>query len=52
MESMVARKLTKDLENRGVLPPNQGGFRPGKATWENAAAFAYDVYEGFQRKDR
>ena len=52
MESMVARKLTKDLENRGVLPPNQGGFRPGKATWENAAAFAYDVYEGFQRKEQ
>ena len=27
-----------------------GGFRPEKCTWENAAAFAYDVYEGFQRK--
>ena len=52
MESMVARKLTKDLEKRGVLPPNQGGFRPGKATWENAAAFAHDVYEGFQRKEQ
>ena len=28
-----------------------GGVRPGKCKWENAAAFAYDVYEGFQRKE-
>ena len=27
------------------------GFRPGKCTWENAAAFTYDVYEGFLRKE-
>ena len=27
-----------------------GGGRPGKCSWKNAAAFAYDVYEGFQRK--
>ena len=47
---MCARKLARDLENRGILPPNQGGFRAGKSTWENAAAFAYDVFEGFQRK--
>ena len=52
MESIIARKLTRDLEQREILPPNQGGFRPGKSTWENAAAFAYDVYEGFQRKQQ
>ena len=23
-----------------------------KTTWENAARFAYDVYEGFQRKEQ
>ena len=34
-----------------TLPANQGGFRLGKCTLENAAAFAYDVYEGFQRKE-
>ena len=27
-----------------------GGFRPGKCIGENAAAFAYDVYQGFPRK--
>ena len=27
------------------------GFRLEKCTWENAAAFEYDVYEGFQRKE-
>ena len=29
-----------------------GGVRPGKCKWENAAAFAYDVYEGFQKKEQ
>ena len=35
-----------------MVPPNQGGYRAGKFTWENAARFAYDVYEGFQRKEQ
>ena len=52
MERIVARKLPQDLERRNVLPPNQGGYRAGKTTWENAARFAYDVYEGFQRKEQ
>ena len=52
MERIVARKLAQDLERRNVLPPNQGGYRAGKTTWENAARFAYDVYEGFQRKEQ
>ena len=41
-----------DLADRKVLPANQGGFRSGKCTWENAAAFAYNVYGGFQRKEQ
>ena len=52
MERIVAGKLAQDLERRNVLPPNQGGYRAGKNTWENAARFAYDVYEGFQRKEQ
>ena len=52
LERIIAKKLSRDLEERGVLPPNQGGFRPGKSTWENAATFAYDVYEGFQKKEQ
>ena len=52
MERIVARKLARDLEDRKVFPANQGGFRPGKCAWENAAAFAYDVYEKSQRKEQ
>ena len=37
---------------QGGTPRKSKGFRPGKCTWENAAAFAYDVYEGFQRKEQ
>ena len=52
MEWIVARKLAQDLERRNALPPNQGGYRAGKTTWENAARFACDVYGGFQRKEQ
>ena len=52
MERILARKLAQDLERRNVLPSNQGGYRAGKTTWENAAKFAYDVHEGFQRKEQ
>ena len=37
---------------QGGTPRKSKGFRPGKCTWENAAAFAYDVYKGFQMKDQ
>ena len=52
MERIVARKLAQDLERRNILPPNQGGYRARKSTWENAARFAYDVYEGSQREEQ
>ena len=52
MGRMVVRKLAQDLGRRNVLLPNQGGYRAGKTTWENAARFAYDVYEGFHRKEQ
>ena len=45
----------RDLEDREThlkMGGKSGGFRPGKSTWENKAAFAYDVYEGFQRKEQ
>ena len=45
MERIIARKLTRDLEGRKIFSVNQGDFRTGKCTWENAAVFAYDVYE-------
>ena len=52
MERIVARKLAQDPEKINVLLPNERGYRAGKNTWENAARFAYDVYEGFQRKEQ
>ena len=56
MEHTVARKLTRDLKEREILCKSGGGggggFRPGKCTLENAAAFAYDVNKGFQRKEQ
>ena len=52
VERIVARKLARDFEDRNILPATQGDFRTGKCTWENAAAFPYDVYEGFHRKEQ
>ena len=50
----VAMKLARDLEDSEVLQANHGVvvFRPGKCSWENAATFAYGVYENFQRKEQ
>ena len=45
MECLVARKLDRDLIYGQ-------GFRPGKCTWENVAAFAHSVYKKLQRKEQ
>ena len=53
MERIAARKLARDLEDRGILPANQvRGSRPGTCTWKNATAFTDDVYEGSQRNQQ
>ena len=44
--------IARDLEDRKRIPANQRGFRPGQCTLDNAAAFAYDLYEGFQWKEQ
>ena len=44
------QETRQDLKVREILPANQEVFRPGKCKLKNAAAFAYDVYEGFQRE--
>ena len=53
------QEVCSGLRNKKHTPPpppppkkNHGGYRAGKSTWENAARFAYDVYEGFQRKEQ
>ena len=45
------QELTQELERRNVLPPNIGGYRAEKDTWESTARFAYDFYKRFQRKE-
>ena len=50
----MKRIVTRDLEDRERLLANRrwGGGRPETCSWENAAAFAYDVYGGFQNKEQ
>ena len=53
MELIVARKLCSGLRKKKCtsLKPNRIQSRKKKKnTWENAARFAYDVYEGFLKK--
>ena len=52
MEVFVDRKLAQDQERRKILLPNQGGYRAGKTTSENAARFTYEIYKWFQRKEQ
>ena len=47
LEKIVARKLSLELEEKGLLPPELGSYRQGKDTWANAAVLASDVYDGF-----
>ena len=51
LEKMVASRLTRQLEQKKVVPPTLGSYRSGKDTWMNAAVLASDVYDGFERKE-
>ena len=48
-EKIVARRLTSFIEP--FLPTGLGGYRPGRETWVNAAAFAVETWEGFEAKE-
>ena len=50
LEKIVARRLSRELEDKKLLPNGLGSYRPGRDTTINAAVVAYDVYEGFQNK--
>ena len=52
MELFVIMKLAQNLGRRNILKKKQGGYRAGKATWDNAARFVYAVYEGFRKKEQ
>ena len=52
MERIVARKIAHDSQRGNVLPQNQGGYRTEITSWESAARFAFNVCEGFQRRER
>ena len=45
-EKIVARRLATFVDP--LLPKGLGGYRPGRETWINAAAFASDTWEGFE----
>ena len=51
LEKIVARRLARQLEEKELLPPTLGSYRAGKDTWTNAAVFASDVYDAFERKE-
>ena len=48
----ISRTRRYSLKIGGGGGGGGGGVRPGKCSWKIAAAFAYDVYEGFQRKEQ
>ena len=51
LEKIVARRLARSIEEKDLLPSTLGSYRPGKDTWSNAAVFASDVYDAFERKE-
>ena len=53
MERIVTGK-SPETSRTGIYSPQIRGWgvRLGKRTWENAAAFAYDMYERFQGKEQ
>ena len=48
--NIVARRLLRQHEDKGLLPATLESHRPGKDTWANAAVLASDVYDAFERK--
>lgn len=51
LEKIVAKRLANYLEREKLLPDGLGSYRPGKDTCTNTAVLAFDVFEGFQRKE-
>ena len=52
MERTAAKIIARDLKDREIFPATQGGQTRKMHMGKNVAAFAYDVYEGFQRKEQ
>jgi hypothetical protein len=51
LEKVVARRVTRFLEDKKLLPDGLGSYRPGRDTCYNAATLAHAVAEGFQDKE-
>ena len=43
--------LLRTWKKETYFPQTKEDTEQAKTTWENAARFVYDVYEGFQRKE-
>ena len=51
VEKVIARRISRELEDKKLLPDGLGSYRPGRDTTNNAAAMAYEIYEAFQDKE-
>jgi len=51
LEKVIAKRLSRELERKNLLPDGLGSYRPGRDTTINASVMAYDIYEGFQAKE-
>ncbi|XP_071577651.1 uncharacterized protein [Temnothorax nylanderi] len=49
--SVLAERLKEDVENKGILPPNQTGFRKGMGTIDNIFVLNFLVNRQIKKRD-
>ena len=49
MERLILARLTPLVESRGLLPPEQVGFRAGRSVEDNIGRLIQEVQDGWQR---
>ena len=49
LECMILVRLTYFAESRGLLPPEQTGFRAGRSVEDNIGRLVQEVQDGWQR---
>ena len=52
MERLIVNRLSKFLEDNGILSPWQAGFRKGRSTTDQCLRLSQFVMDGFQSKQR
>ena len=51
-ESVLAERLRKVVEGKGLLPPSQAGFRKGRGTIDNVYTLNYLINRQVNRKGK